>query len=465
MRALILEVEPTLFDLAAPALRAPTQEILESYARLCSAKGEPGAVILAGGPNVSCHTLETLQAQAKGYGVTITLLSQALEKDGKLPKELGQRVMQSLQARGIDKAQAPSLHGAAYVSGNAHGCAAAISCGLVPCVVPAAGSGALAESFAPSDLLRHLQFEPCHKKQGRAPGRHDAAVAVAKARDPRISQLIASVDPTRLQQSLTLYQSFGTRWTYSSDISNVTAAIRDGFLNAGYAAGDVAFQPFDMSQAPPQRNVLCGNPVASTGYVCLCAHYDSTSEAASTQAPGCDDNASGVAVLLETARVLRTAPLARGVVYAAFGGEEQGLFGSTRCAAFAAANGWKIDLIINLDMVGHQHQTAAPSIVIEYDQGNERPENDGPAKAFAERMAQAAKDYTTLSFSHTDIWNSDYMPFEAVGYPCIGLYDGAADQPFYHTTSDTVDKVHLPSLAEVTRLVVASIAEISRFTS
>jgi hypothetical protein len=42
-------------------------------------------------------------------------------------------------------------------------------------------------------------------------------------------------------------------------------------------------------------------------------------------------------------------------------------------------------------------------------------------------MAQLAADYTSMTVEHTDIWSSDYMPFEAKGFPCIGLYDGGAD--------------------------------------
>jgi Peptidase family M28 len=75
-------------------------------------------------------------------------------------------------------------------------------------------------------------------------------------------------------------------------------------------------------------------------------------------------------------------------------------------------------------------------------------------------MAQAAADYTSLEVEHTDIWNSDYMPFEERGYVCIGLYDGAADAPFYHTVNDTLDRVDLARLAEVTKLLVATVATI-----
>ena len=75
-------------------------------------------------------------------------------------------------------------------------------------------------------------------------------------------------------------------------------------------------------------------------------------------------------------------------------------------------------MVINLDMVAFQ-DPARPNLVrVEYDQGNHHPGNDPAAKAFGLLMAQAAADYTNLAVEHTDIWNSDYMPFEAKGYAC-----------------------------------------------
>jgi Zn-dependent M28 family amino/carboxypeptidase len=175
-------------------------------------------------------------------------------------------------------------------------------------------------------------------------------------------------------------------------------------------------------------------------------------------APGCDDNASGIAAMLEAARVLREAQLEGNVLFAAFGGEEQGLFGSRACAGIAASERWNIRLVINLDMVGYRDPARPNLITVEFDQGNRVPGNDADARRYGMVMAQAAADYTSLEVEHTDIWNSDYMPFEEKGYACIGLYDGAADAPFYHTTNDTLDKVDLAHLAEITRLLVAAIA-------
>jgi beta-phosphoglucomutase-like phosphatase (HAD superfamily) len=318
------------------------------------------------------------------------------------------------------------------------------------------------EQFA--DLLELLKrivtAAPPRKKHGEAAGRFESQAAKSKQADPAVTALVAQVSPARLGDRIRALSDFGTRWTYSSNIGRVPEWVRDRFLEMGYPQGDARFQPFGVPGAGRQQNALCGAPADHPGFVLVCAHYDSLSETPSTTAPGSDDNASGLAVLLEVAELLRTPPLRRGVLYAAFGGEEQGLFGSTACAEVAAAERWRIDVVVNLDMLAFQ-DPARPNLVrVEYDQGNRHPGNDAAAKAFGLLMAQAAADYTNLDIEHTDIWNSDYMPFEAKGYACIGAYEGG-ENPGYHRTTDTAETLNLNHLAEVAKMVLATVYSIT----
>jgi Zn-dependent M28 family amino/carboxypeptidase len=148
------------------------------------------------------------------------------------------------------------------------------------------------------------------------------------------------------------------------------------------------------------------------------------------------------------------------VLFAAFGGEEQGLFGSQACADVAAREGWPLDLMINLDMIGYRKPGAAARVTVEYDHGNRHPGNDAASKAFGLTMAQAARDYTPLHVLHADITSSDYMPFEAKGYACIGAYD-ADENPHYHKTGDTPATLDYAHLADVVRMVLATIVVVA----
>jgi peptidase M28-like protein len=113
--------------------------------------------------------------------------------------------------------------------------------------------------------------------------------------------------------------------------------------------------------------------------------------------------------------------------------------------------------MINLDMIGHPHDAATPTIVVERDMGNEQSGNDAASQAAADRMAKAATIYTPLNVQLGPIYDSDYMPFEHFGYVCIGAFDAADDQPFYHSVTDTPDKVNSAFHADVVRMVLATV--------
>ncbi len=83
------------------------------------------------------------------------------------------------------------------------------------------------------------------------------------------------------------------------------------------------------------------------------AHLDSTSSDAAANAPGADDDGSGVAVLLELARQLRARPLARTMRFAVFSNEEEGRLGSLAFAREARASGARILAVVNFDVLGY----------------------------------------------------------------------------------------------------------------
>jgi hypothetical protein len=357
-------------------------------------------------------------------------------------------------------------HDAIFVSEHAGHVRAARTQGLPALQVRAAGRrsgrGLAFEALLPA-LLRLLEFAPCGKPEAVRRARHASGAARSKKVDARIKQLVAQVDPQRLRASVEALAAFGTRFSHAPGVRRVPPFVRAEFMARGYAAGrEVRYQAFALDGGPAQRNVLCGPKPrrGGPGVVLVGAHYDSISEDPERAAPGGDDDASGVAALFELARLLRGVPLRRGVLFAAFGGEEQGLFGSQACADVAAREGWPLDLMINLDMIGYRKPGAAARVTVEYDHGNRHPGNDAASKAFGLTMAQAARDYTPLHVLHADITSSDYMPFEAKGYACIGAYD-ADENPHYHKTGDTPATLDYTHLADVVRMVLATIAVVA----
>ena len=303
------------------------------------------------------------------------------------------------------------------------------------------------------------------KKRANARGRADSQSSKSKKKDARIEALIGKIDSTRLTDTLKALTSIPTRFSSSPELAKARDFIKKQFVDFGYDASRVQLVELKLPNGTVAHSVLCAPERLDQGFILIGAHYDAISEKPDVSAPGADDDGSGIAVVLETARIFEGVGLKRSIMFAAFAGEEQGLFGSQAVANLAAKDKWAIDVMVNLDMVAHVDAERPTNIVVEYDQGNEDPRNDAAAKAFGQQMAQLAADYTGMTVEHTDIWNSDYMPFEARGFPCIGLYDGAADAPFYHTTQDKIGQVDLARLTEVTALVCAFVATTAELTS
>ncbi len=160
------------------------------------------------------------------------------------------------------------------------------------------------------------------------------------------------------------------------------------------------------------------------------AHYDSV-----PGSPGANDNASGVAVVLETARVLAGTPTPRTVQFVLFAAEELGLFGSV---AFAQERRRGVVAMINVDMVGWGEALTA---------GNS-PGRD-------ETMVNAAVEVArTLGIPLTRFRSagSDHASFEQVGIPAVFLHRGV--DPHYHRPTDLPPIVDPRNLEEAVRLVV-----------
>lgn len=302
-------------------------------------------------------------------------------------------------------------------------------------------------------LLPGVAFAGSDAAPGKIP-RPEMPFSVPDA-DPRVAGLVAAVSRARIQADIEALTAFPTRWSEAPEFGAVEDWVAQAMLRAG---GAVTRQGYTLPSGTPRNNILSGNPMAGRRVIVIGAHVDTMSERPAELAPGANDNASGVAALLEAQRVLSGHVFEREIVYAVFSGEEQGLAGSNAAARSATRAGWPVELMINLDMVGSRVPAPTVPLFIEYDQGNATTANDRAARAYAELAADMAAEHTGLSTAFTNIWDSDYMPFEAQGYATMGFYDGGADRPEFHTMRDLPGLLDLSRLAEVTRLLVSTAA-------
>jgi hypothetical protein len=175
------------------------------------------------------------------------------------------------------------------------------------------------------------------------------------------------------------------------------------------------------------------------------AHYDSFSY--SLPAPGADDNASGVALVLEAARVLSQYDSEYTIRFIAFDREEQGLVGS-----YAYVEDHLSDDIlgmINADMIAFNPGVDTVDVW-----------GDHPSEPLKLALVQAATGYADLWDPHGLVWNtqaqlpfSDHQPFEDAGFEAVTVEEYAVFQnPYFHTSEDNVDTPNYIDYSYATRI-------------
>jgi hypothetical protein len=193
--------------------------------------------------------------------------------------------------------------------------------------------------------------------------------------DSRIHEMVAAASAARIERDIRTLVAFGTRHTMSDTLSQtrgIGAARRwvfAQFQEISKQCGnclDVRYMS-DIQKGNPtgriKQDVNIVNVVAilrgrvePKRHVILSGDIDSrVSDVmnATAESPGANDNASGLAALLEAARILSKHQPNASIVFAALSGEEQGLFGGEIVARLAKQEGWRIDAVINNDMVGN----------------------------------------------------------------------------------------------------------------
>lgn len=199
--------------------------------------------------------------------------------------------------------------------------------------------------------------------------------------------------------------------------------------------------------------ILTGNdPVLKDEYIVIGAHYDHLGqggEGSGSRMPdtvavhhGADDNASGVASLLELAKYFAADKnkISRSIIFVAFGAEEMGIIGSRYFIDHSPVPVKSIKAMINLDMVGRLKAKDEASITIS---------GTGTFNV-ADSLINILEKGRSFSVKRvTDGYGpSDHAAFYTAGIPVAFITTGAHDE--YHTPFDTYEKINYPGELEIT---------------
>ena len=341
---------------------------------------------------------------------------------------------------------------------------------------------------------------------------HAQDAASRQAAEARRHAIVATVDPAELRATIETLVAFGTRHTLSDTTSptrGIGAARR--WVASRFAAISTdcggCLSIVTPSQMFTDQRITTPTEVMDIlaiqrgtsdpeRVVVIAGHIDSrVSDVmnATADAPGANDDASGVAAVIESARVLSRHRFAATIVYAALSGEEQGLFGGKVLADHATAMHWQVEADLNNDIVGNSdgedgvHDNSTVRVFSEGTKAVETPaqaqarryrggEIDSPARNLARYMAEVAErelpNFHVKLVYRLDRFGrgGDQIPMLDAGFPAIRVTEAHEHYDRQHQDlrvengrryGDTIDGVDFGYLAQVTRLNALTLAELA----
>jgi len=325
-----------------------------------------------------------------------------------------------------------------------------------------------------------------------------------------IHDIVAEVSAERIGADIQTLVDFGTRHTLSetqSETRGIGAARRwifdeferisagcGGCLEVIYVSDTVSGETripeptevvsvlaIQRGTIDPDRYVMMAGDIDSR----VTDPLDGTSDS-----PGANDNASGVAGVMEAARVLSQREFAGSIIYAALSGEEQGLFGGQIVAAHALEQGWRIKAVLNNDMIGNitgidgVTDNSTARIFSEGTRALETPEEallrrfrggevDSPSRNLARLIDRIADVYIpnldTMLVYRLDRFRrgGHHRPFNEVGIPGVRIMEVHEHYDRQHQDlrneegrhyGDTIEFVDFDYAAKLTSLNAAALA-------
>ena len=329
---------------------------------------------------------------------------------------------------------------------------------------------------------------------------------------PLLRAVAADVDPKALESTIRSLVGFGTRHTLSdakSDKRGIGAARRWTKARFEAIAKDCGgcltietpSQTVTGKRVPNPTEVMDVLAIQKgtsdpDRVIIIAGHIDSRVTDVmdfTSDAPGANDDGSGVAAVMEAARVLSKHKFAATLVFAVLSGEEQGLLDGKVLADYAKANGWKVEADLNNDIVGNSRGISGlidnthvrifsegTKAVETPEQANGRRYNggevDSPSRNLARTMDVLADRYLT-NFDVKMVYRTDrfgrggdQVPLLEAGYPAVRVTESVENYDHQHQNlrtengkfyGDTIEGVDFTYLAQVTRLNLVTMATLA----
>lgn len=339
-----------------------------------------------------------------------------------------------------------------------------------------------------------------------------------KKTDPEIASMVKDISPDSIKNYIQRMVSFGTRHSLSDTVSSTTGIgaarrwVASKFLQFRKQSGANMTVELDPLEVLPGRNariprrVIMKNVVATLKgsdpnddrVLLISGHLDSRATDVMDSvitAPGANDDASGVAVVIELVRVMSKHKFPCTIIFMAVQGEEQGLIGARHMAEKMKANNVNLIAMLNNDIVGNSiasetgekndkavrvFSEMVPSAETEDEKKARealKAENDSPSRQLVRYIKEMAEPYTK-GFTATMnmrpdrfLRGGDHTPFLQNGFPAVRFTEFNENFTQQHQTirtengkeyGDLLKYVDFAYAANVARLNLATLASLAK---
>jgi len=295
---------------------------------------------------------------------------------------------------------------------------------------------------------------------------------------PDSKSLFKEVSSARMRSTIGKLCSYPTRNTSSDGLSEAALWLKNEYAAIPRIQAELMTYRIEPSRRVPKAKevvqVLARLPGQDDRMIVIGGHFDSinmTADPLTGRAPGANDDGSGTALALELARVMAPHQWKHTILFCAFSGEEQGLLGSTALAAKAKAEGWKIDAVLNNDMVGNagdsEGQIEKRYVRLFSDNPDDKklnPQRSRDLALFVEWITRGSVPGQRAKLVlRRDRFGrgGDHTPFSEQGFSAVRFTDAIEEYSRQHTPNDLPEFIDWRYLTNNARLNLAALSTLA----
>lgn len=288
-------------------------------------------------------------------------------------------------------------------------------------------------------------------------------------------QIVKEVDPKRLRATVEKLAMWPNRNTNNPTLTEAAEWLAGEFRQIPTLQVELMKYRIEKGPRVPVAKevvqVVATLPGSTERRVIVGGHLDTINmvdrENLNASAPGANDDASGVALTLELARIMAQRKWNQTLVFVAFSGEEQGLLGSAALAKRAKAENWKIDGVLSNDMVGNSRNLNGQSDnrqVRVFSEESETHSGRELARFIHWLNRESGNKFGVKLVFRRDRFGrgGDHTPFNREGFTAVRVVEVHEEYSRQHTANDLPEAMDFEYLANCARVNLRTMASLAQ---